>query len=90
MHADRATATSQRLLTESARIVLQSAPAASATARRLAAEWHEQSVLDPKTAEQTALELETELAQAESVLRELLARETAIVAELKALAADSG
>lgn len=61
---DRATAISQGLLAESARNVLQNAPEASATARRLATEWHEQSVLDPKTAEQTALELDTELAQA--------------------------
>lgn len=88
VRTDRATAISQGLLAESARIVLQSAPAASATARRLAADWHEQSILDPKAAEQTALRLETELANAEPLLRELLARETAIAAELRALAAD--
>ena len=44
-------------------------------------------MLDPQTAEQTALELETELAHAEPLLRELLARESAIAAKLRALAA---
>lgn len=90
VRGDRVTAISQGLLAESARIVLQSAPAASATARRLAAEWHEQSVLDPQAAEQTALKLGTEIGNAEPVLRELLARATAIAAELRALAADGG
>lgn len=85
---DRATSISQALLAESAEIVLQKTGAATATARRLAAQWHEQSVLDLQAAEETAIELETELADAESVLRELLARETAIDAELRALAAE--
>jgi hypothetical protein len=85
---DRATPISQALLAESAEIVLQKTGAATATARRLAAQWHEQSVLDPQAAEETAVELETELANAESVLRELLARETAIDAELRARAAE--
>ena len=87
--ADQATARSRSLLAESARIVLQSAPEASAPARALASQWHEQSVLAPETAEQTALELETELAHAESLLRELLDRESAIAAELRALAAET-
>ncbi len=88
VQADRATPTTQSLLAESARIVLHSTPAASAAARRLANQWHEQSLLDPDAAENTALELETELAHAESVLRVLLDRETAIAAQLKALTAE--
>jgi hypothetical protein len=89
VHGDHATATSQDLLAESAEIVLQRAPAATATARRLAAQWHEQSVLDPRAAQQTALEMEQEIDRAESVLRGLLSRETAIVAELRALVDES-
>jgi len=85
---DRATPMSRSLLAESAEIVLQKTAAATAAARRLAAQWHEQSVLDPQAAEKTAVELETELADVESLLRELLARETAIDAELRALAAE--
>jgi hypothetical protein len=84
----RATPTSRGLLAESAEIVLQKTGAATASARRLAAQWHEQSVLDPQAADQTAVELETELADVESVLRELLARETAIDAQLRTLAAE--
>jgi hypothetical protein len=90
VNADRATPLSQGLLAESARIVLRSAPDASAGSHRLAATWHEQSVLDPDAAEDTALKLDTELAHAESVLRELLARESAIAAELRALATERG
>jgi hypothetical protein len=45
-------------------------------------------VLDPQAAQQTALQLEKEVADAEPILRELLARETAIAAELRALAAE--
>jgi hypothetical protein len=86
--AERATPTSQELLAESARIVLQKAPDASATVRRLAGQWHEQSVLDPDVAEETAVKLETELAHAESLLRELLDRETEIASELRALTTD--
>ena len=88
VQVDRATPTTQSLLAESARIVLHSAPAASAASRRLANQWHEQSLLDPDAAENTALELETELAHAEPVLRALLDRETAIAAQLKALTAE--
>lgn len=75
------------LLAESARIVLNEAPEASAAARRLASLWHEQSVLDPEAAGRTASALDEELARTESALRELLSRETAIAAELSALAA---
>ncbi len=88
VNTDQATTRSRSLLAESARIVLQSAPDASASARALASQWHEQSVLDPETAEETALELETEFAHADPLLRELLARESAIAAELRALAAE--
>jgi hypothetical protein len=88
VNTDQATTRSRSLLAESARIVLQSAPDTSASARALASQWHEQSVLDPETAEETALELETEFAHADPLLRELLARESAIAAELRALAAE--
>lgn len=88
VRTDRATPTSQELLAASARTVLQKAPDASATARRLAGQWHEQSVLDPDVAEETAVKLETELARAESLLRELLDRETEIASELTALTTD--
>jgi hypothetical protein len=47
-------------------------------------------VLDPKAAEQTILELEGEITRAQSLLRGLLARETAIAAELQALASHDG
>lgn len=57
--------------------------------RSLTKQWHEQSVLDPRAAEHTALKLETELAHAQSILRELLARESAIAAELRVLAAET-
>jgi DNA-binding NarL/FixJ family response regulator len=86
--ADRTTARSRSLLAESARIVLQSAPEASAAARALASQWHEQSVLDPDTAEVTAQALETEFAHAEPLLRELLDRESAIASELRVLATE--
>ncbi len=86
--ADRATPISRSLLTESAQIVLHKAGQASRSARPLADQWHEQSVLDPQAAEQTALQLHTELTDVEPLLRELLARETAISAELRALTAE--
>jgi hypothetical protein len=89
VRADRATPISKELLAESARVLLQSALKASVGTRRLAAKWHEQSVLDPEAAEDTALKLDTEFAYAEPTLRELLARETAIAAKLRALATDS-
>ena len=69
--------------------MLHSAPAASAAARRLASQWHERSLLDPNTAQGTELKLETELTHAESLLRELLDRESAIASELRALTAES-
>jgi hypothetical protein len=58
------------LLAESADIVLRKARNASASARVLASQWHEQSVLDPPGAEATALKLDEELSRAEPVLRE--------------------
>jgi hypothetical protein len=85
--ADRATPMSRSLLAESAAAVLQKVGEASGPARALASKWHEQSVLHPQAAEQTARELDTELARVEPSLRELLARESAIAAELRALAA---
>jgi hypothetical protein len=88
--ANRATLTSRGLLAESAEIVLQKTGAATASARRLAAQWHEQSVLDPTAAEQTAFELESEITRAESLLRGLLARETEIAAKLRVLASNDG
>jgi hypothetical protein len=45
-------------------------------------------VLDPDAAEETAMKLETELARAESLLRDLLDRETEIASELRALTTD--
>jgi hypothetical protein len=75
---------------ESTHKVLQSAPDASAAVRRFAAQWHEQSVLDPKAAEETAQELKDGAARAESVPRELLVRETAIATKLKTLVAGTG
>lgn len=87
--SDRATPETRSLLAESAEIALRSAPEATATVRQLAGEWHEQSVLYPAAAEQTALQLENELAHAESLLRQLLTRETTIAATLRTLAADS-
>lgn len=84
--ADRASPMSRSLLAESAQAVLQRASEASASSRGLASRWHEQSVLDPQAAEQTAVEFEGELARVEPFLRELLARESAIAAELRALA----
>jgi hypothetical protein len=89
VRADRATPISRGLLAESAQIVLQNTGEASASARALARQWHEQSVLDPRAAERTTLKLKTELAHAQSILRELLARESAIAAELRALAAET-
>ena len=59
VNADRATAISRNLLAESAEIVLHRSGEASAAARALASRWHEQSVLDPQAAEQTALQLAT-------------------------------
>jgi len=85
--SDRATPISRSLLAESAGIVLQRTGEASASARALASQWHEQSVLDPQVAQQTAQQLDKELVDAESILRELLVRETAIVTKLRALAA---
>lgn len=87
--ADHTTPKSQELLAESAQIALYKTQEATADVRRLATQWHEQSVLDPQAAEKTAVELETGLAHAESVLRELLARETATAAELRALVEES-
>jgi hypothetical protein len=58
---------SRGLLAESAQIVLQNTGEATASARALAKQWHEQSVLDPRAAEHTALKLKTELAHAQGV-----------------------
>lgn len=88
--ADRATPISQGLLAESARIVLHTTPEATAAVRRLAGQWHEQSALDPAAADRTAVKLEQRLVNVEAVLRELLDRESAIAAELRALAAERG
>jgi hypothetical protein len=87
--ADRATPASRALLAESAQIVLQKTAETSASARALASRWHEQAVLDPTAAEQTAPKLDAQVAQAESILRELLARETEIASQLKGPASDS-
>jgi len=86
--AERATPTSQRLLAESAQIVLQSTPEASAAVRRLASQWHEQSVLNPEVADLTAVKLEEQLVDVEVVLRDLLDRERAIAADLRARAGE--
>lgn len=87
--ADRATPTSQGLLTESARIASQRTSEATADVRRLAVQWHEQSVLDPEAADRTALEIEQQLTATEVVLRDLLHRQAAIAAQLEALVAES-
>jgi hypothetical protein len=86
--AERATPASAELLTESARLVMQDAPKASAAAWGLASRWHEQTVLDPDAAERTAIALDEEVGRAELALRMLLGRVSAIAAELRALAAD--
>jgi hypothetical protein len=86
LSVERATPTSQRLLAESAQIVLQRTPEATAAVRRLAGQWHEQSVLNPEAADRTAAKLEEQLVDVEAVLRDLLDRESAIAADLRALA----
>jgi hypothetical protein len=87
---DRATPTSQDLLAKSAAIALQRTSEATTAVRRLADQWHEQSVLDPEAADRTAFELEQQLTATEIALRELLVHETAIVTQLRALVDEDG
>jgi hypothetical protein len=70
------------------RFMPQSTPEATAAVRRLAGQWHEQSVLNPDAADRTAVKLEEQLVGVEVVLRDLLDRESAIAANLRALAGE--
>lgn len=82
-HSER----SRLLLDESVRIVFTEAPFAARWARSLAERWGEQQLLDPVSADETRTQLNEELEYAERRLRELLARQEGIAAELDRLAA---
>ncbi len=85
---ERNSSVSAALLDESARAVVKAVPDITATARALAARWHEQSILDPVAAIGTAEQLEVELGLVEPSLRELMDREREIIGELRSLASD--
>lgn len=76
---------SAELLGESSRVAIRDAFAVTSAMRRLSGRWHEQSVLDPVAAEETASALEAELARVEPQLLSILNRQREIAAELRAL-----
>lgn len=80
--AGRATARADALLSESAAIATVQAPALGATMQLLGTGWHARSLLEPGRAEDSAAELEAELARIEPSLRRLLDRQVEIAAEL--------
>lgn len=71
------------LLRESAAIALEELPAVLAEARRLAARWQEQSVLDPDEAGRTVNALQAELDRAEPRLQALRGRQRRIARDLQ-------
>jgi len=79
-----ATPMTDALLAESARITLDEIPAITASLRRLGTRWHEQRVLAPETADETAADLDRELARIQSSVQGWLDRQAAIGAELRA------
>ncbi len=87
--AGRDTPRSADLLAESSRITLRDAAVVTATVRPLIGRSHEESVLDPASAAQTALAIDAEFARVEGELRRLLSRQREIVAELCAIAAQT-
>jgi hypothetical protein len=82
---DRGAPEQARLLAESAKIVTVNLPGLSATARQLSVRWQEQSLLDSKGAEETLVELESELARIEPHVDSLLDRQREIAAQLRSM-----
>jgi hypothetical protein len=82
---DRATPEQARLLEESARIVTVGLPSVSASARQLAAQWSEQSLLDSESAAKTLDELEAELRDIEPSVLSLLDRQREIATQLRSM-----
>lgn len=82
---DRGNPEQAQLLAESARIANVELPDLSADARRLAAEWREQSLLDGEAAEKTLVALESELAHIEPAADSLLNRQREIAARLRSM-----
>jgi hypothetical protein len=74
---------SEERLQESARIALELAPQLAERARRLRAQWSEESLLDPEQAEGTAGLLAAEVHRIEPELRALLRRQAEIARELR-------
>ncbi len=79
-----ATPKTDALLAESARITLDEIPALTASLRRLGTKWHEQRVLAPEAANETAVELDRELERIQASVQARLDRQAAIAAELRA------
>lgn len=82
---DRGNPEQARLLAESAQIVTVELPRLSATARQLSAKWREQSLLDSRGAEETLVELESELERIEPKIDSALGRQREIAAQLRAM-----
>lgn len=82
---DRAAPEQARLLEESARIVTAELPNLSANARRLSAQWGEQSLLDSEGAARTLDELEAELQRIEPSVLSLLNRQREIATQLRSM-----
>lgn len=74
-----------RLLAESARIVTTELPGLSAAARRLAAKWRDQILLDSEETKETLAELESELARIEPDIDSLLNRQQTIATQLRSM-----
>jgi hypothetical protein len=83
LHADDVH--TQKLLSESAAVVLKDMPRLVRDLRSLEREWGEQELLDPSQAERTAHVLAARWADVAPELAALRARQDAIVAELAEL-----
>jgi len=73
------------LLGESAQITVSRLPTAAAEARRLAARWDEQSVLEPDSADARLRDLEAELDRVVPELNALLDRQREIAFRLRSM-----
>jgi hypothetical protein len=83
--SDRGDAEQARLLEESAQIVTGKLPGLTIRVRQLSDKWSEQSLLDPKGAEETLAEVEAELARVEPQVQPLLSRQREIAARLRSM-----
>jgi len=81
----RVGADADELLVESARLTLRELPRTVGEARRLAATWRDQSMLDPAVAATTLEVLVGELDRIEPAMRDLLKRQREIAERLRSM-----